>query len=124
MRIYSPEWVAAFNAAAAATAPATEDAEDFALLQVVEGAPEGTIRIGLSSVDGTVAMTLDPPDAPAPQVTLAIGYDDAVALSQGRIDPAQLVAQGRVKVRGDLSVLVGGQALLAAVAARVAAPAG
>ncbi len=136
MRIYSAEWVEAFNRAATPTAsdaadptdPTAEagadaDADgrgDFRLVQVVDGAPQGTVRIGLESTDGRVVMTLDPPPHPAPQVTLSLHYEDAEALSRGDIDPARLVATGRVKVRGDLSVLVAGQALLAEVAARVA----
>ena len=94
---------------------------DFRLLQVVHDDPEGTVRIGLASTGGRVTMTREPPDEPAPQVTLSVGYADAAALSRGELEPARLIAAGRVKVRGDLSVLVGGQVLLAAVARRAAA---
>jgi SCP-2 sterol transfer family len=129
VRIYSPEWVDAFNRAAAGEHTdgevAGDDADakgggDFRLLQVVNGAPEGTVHIGIESTGGRVVMTLGPPAEPAPEVTITIDYDDAVALSRGELEPARLVAAGRVKVRGNLSVLVDGQAVLAGVAARVA----
>ncbi len=124
MRFYSPEWVAAFNQAVAELAPLDVPSGDFALLQVVHGGPSGTVRVGLSVDGGRVTMALDPPEEPAPQVVLSVGYDDAAALARGELEPARLVASGRVKVRGDLSVLVGGQALLVAVAARAASLAG
>ena len=140
MQLYSPEWVEAFNRAAAevtahpgpagdvagaqagaeepgGTAPSRQ--RDFRLLQVVHGAPEGTVRIGLEASAGRLVMTREPPDEPAPEVTLTVDYADAVALSRGEIDPARLIASGRVKVRGDLSVLVAGQSLLTRVATRV-----
>lgn len=145
MQLYSPEWVEAFNRAAdqvaAEEVTAAQDATgitpeethapeaagtggggpgDFRLLQVVHGAPGGTVRVGLESSGGRLVMTREPPTEPAPEVTLTVEYQDAVALSRGDIDPARLISTGRVKVRGNLSVLVAGQSLLARVAARVA----
>jgi hypothetical protein len=145
MRFYSDEWVTAFNEAVTGPQAGQDESSaspdgrpdhagavrvggvaatpdgDFRLLHVVHDGPEGTVRIGLESVAGVITMTREPPDDPAPQVTLSVAYADAAALSRGDLDPAGLIATGRVKVRGDLSVLVGGQALLAAVARRVAA---
>lgn len=119
MRLYSPEWVAAFNEAVAGVGVA-EDAS-FRMLQIVHGAPEGTIRVGLVAEGGRVQMTLGPPADPGPQVTVSVGYEDAAALARGELDPAQLLAAGRVKVRGDLSALVRGQAVLAEAAGRLEA---
>jgi hypothetical protein len=114
VRIYSDEWVAAFNEAVAGLEPAPE--VSFRMLQVVHGAPEGTLRIALCVADGRVLLERQPGDEPAPQVTVSVHYDDAVALARGELDPAKLLAEGRVRVRGDLSVLVSGQALLAQAA--------
>lgn len=119
MRLYSPEWVAAFNDAVAGL-DAGGDGTSFRMLQVVHGAPEGTLQVGLSAEDGAVRMVLDPPADPRPQVTVSIGYEDAAALAQGDLDPAQLLKTGRVKVRGDLSVLARGQDVLAEAAGRLA----
>jgi hypothetical protein len=43
-------------------------------------------------------------------------YDDALALARGSLQPADALAAGRVRVRGELSVLVAGQAVLNAAA--------
>jgi putative sterol carrier protein len=118
VRFYSPEWVAAFNDAVSGLEPV--DGNSFRLLQVVHGGPEGTLEIALVVDEGHVELQRDPPADPAPQVTVSLGYDDAAALSRGELDPARLLASGRVKVRGDLSVLVRGQELLAEAAGRLA----
>jgi putative sterol carrier protein len=68
-------------------------------------------------------MGLEPTDGPTNEpvnVTLSLSYEDAAALSRGEVDPATLVGTGRVRVRGDLSVLVAGQTLLASAAPRLA----
>jgi putative sterol carrier protein len=54
--------------------------------------------------------------------TIALGYADALALALGRLNPADALAAGRVRVRGDLAALVAGQEVLAA-AARLLGPA-
>ena len=124
MRLYSDEWIAAFNQAVAGLE--LDAGVSFSMLQVVRDSPEGTLRIMLSAHEGHVALErvpnaepspLDP--EPAPQVTVSVQFDDALALARGELDPARLLAAGRVRVRGDLSVLVRGQALLAATTARL-----
>lgn len=114
MRLYSEEWVAAFNEAVAGLEP--DPGVSFRMLQVVQGGPDGTVRVALDVHEGRVLLERDPGDVPAPQVTVLVQFDDAVALARGGLDPAKLLAAGRVKVRGDLSVLVKGQALLAEAA--------
>jgi len=124
VRLYSDEWIAAFNEAVAGLEP--DDGVSFRMLQVVRDSPEGTLRIMLSVLEGHVALErvpdaapAQPPAEPAPQVTVSVQFDDALALARGELDPARLLAAGRVRVRGDLSVLVRGQALLAATTARL-----
>jgi hypothetical protein len=118
VRFYSPEWVAAFNDAVAGMA--VGPAAAFRLVQVVDAGPDGTISIVLH-VDGHgVRMALDPAPDPAPDVTVSLGYDDAVALARGESSPALLLGTGRVKVRGDLGALARGQAVLAEAVTRVA----
>jgi putative sterol carrier protein len=117
VRLYPPQWVAAFNEAVAGVAVAAD--ASFRMLQLVHDSPEGALRVSLVAEDGAVRMTLDPPAEPEPQVTVSVGYEDAAALARGELDPAQLLAAGRVKVRGDLSVLVRAQAILAEAAGRL-----
>jgi hypothetical protein len=133
--LYSPEWVAAFNAAVADLDVSSVDAGPslavtdggFRVAQVVHHVPgaqeTSEIRVILALADGRLTMGLEPTDDPTDDpvnVTLSLSYEDAAALSRGEVDPAALIGTGRVRVRGDLSVLVAGQALLAAAAPRLA----
>jgi hypothetical protein len=134
-RFYSPEWVAAFNEAVADLDPAGVDlggslaagGERWQVAQVVQGAPGGDLRVTLAVAGGRLRLAVTPADAAAddpgdesPDVTVSLSYDDARAMSRGELDPAEAIGQGRVRVRGDLAVLVAGQALLAAAAGRLA----
>jgi putative sterol carrier protein len=48
------------------------------------------------------------------EVTIALDYVDAAALARGELTPADALTGGRIRVRGDLSVLAAGQELLRA----------
>lgn len=139
-RYLSPEWVRAFDSALSAldltdtiTAAASGSlaAADgaFRVAQLVSGVPadvtsgsgagaragaEGEVRVVLSVADGRAHMALDD-DGPV-TATIACDYPDALALALGRLDPADALAAGRVRVRGDLAALVAGQEILAAAA--------
>jgi hypothetical protein len=140
-RYLSTEWVQAFDAAlealdlsdavtaAAAGSFAASDG-DFRVAQVVSGVPAevagasgsvtgsgSEVRVVLSVSEGRAHMALDPDGALGPaNATIALGYADALALALGRLDPADALAAGRVRVRGDLAALVAGQEVLAAAA--------
>ena len=137
-RYLTPEWVRAFDSALSAldltetiTAAASGSlaAADgaFSVAQLVSGVPadvasgseagagtEGEVRVVLSVADGHAHMALDA-DGPV-TATIALEYADALALALGRLDPADALAAGRVRVRGDLAALVAGQEILAAAA--------
>jgi hypothetical protein len=129
-RYLSPEWVQAFDAAlspldlsaAIAEAGATSLAASegsFAVAQVVTGvpdAPDGVVRTVLAVADGHASLTLDPDSGAAANVTIVLTYDDALAMARGELEPADALAAGRVRVRGELAVLVAGQSVLAAAA--------
>jgi hypothetical protein len=120
-RFLSPDWVDAFNAAAAtvtvpepgADAPLAAADGTFAVCQVVRGGPDGDVAVTVHVADGRVWMTPGADDAA--QVTVALQWDDAVAMAQGTLAVADALTAGRIRVRGDLGVLVAGQAALAAV---------
>jgi putative sterol carrier protein len=86
----------------------------FTVAQEVRGGPDGDLRLVLRSGDGALVLELVPMDAdePSAEVTVALSYADAVALAQGSLSPAEALNAGRIRVRGDLSVLVAGQELL------------
>ena len=52
----------------------------------------------------------------AATATIVLGYPEALAMARGELDPADALAAGRVRVRGDLAALVAGQDVLAAAA--------
>jgi hypothetical protein len=140
-RYLSPEWVQSFDAAlgaldladaVAAAASGSLAAADgtFSVAQLVSGVPadvaggegpETVVGLILSVADGRAHLALDPDGAraAAATATIALGYADALALALGRLDPADALAAGRVRVRGDLAALVAGQEVLAAAATRL-----
>jgi putative sterol carrier protein len=140
-RYLSPEWVQRFDAALgaldlsdaiAAAASSSLAAADgaFSVAQLVRGVPSDVagasgsagasgpeVRVVLSVADGHAHLALDADDtAAAATATIALDYADALALALGRLEPADALAAGRVRVRGDLAALVAGQQILAAAA--------
>jgi hypothetical protein len=130
-RYLSPEWVQAFDAALGACdlsevlaeagrGSLTASEGSFAVAQVVTdlpddlGWPAGPVRTVLSADHGTIRLRADPEGSQAADVTMVLGYGDALAIATGELDPADALAAGRVRVRGELAVLVAGQAVLAA----------
>lgn len=51
-------------------------------------------------------------------MTIVLSYPDAVSLSAGELTPAEALTAGRIRVRGDLSVLVSAEAMLEAARER------
>jgi hypothetical protein len=134
-RYLSPEWVASFDAAlrgldltealAAASEGSLAAADGaFSVAQVVAGVPgsdgtESVVRAVFSVSAGAARLVLDPDEQVPATATIVLGYDAALAMARGELDPADALAAGRVRVRGDLAALVAGQALLAAAAAQL-----
>ncbi len=139
-RYLSPEWVASFDAAlgaldlsdaiASAGAGSLAAADGaFSVAQVVTGVPgaggvDGTdsgeeVRVVLTVADGRAHLELDPEGRIRGTATIVLGYSDALSMARGELDPADALADGRVRVRGDLAALVAGQDVLAAAAARL-----
>ena len=121
-RFYSPEWIAAFNDAVATGAdPAPDVPSRFRVAQVVMGAPDGDFRVVLEVEGGNLHLERQEPDERGTEadVTVVLSYEDAAALSRGDVDAARLIGTGRLKVRGNLSLLVAGQVLLVSAAGRL-----
>ncbi|HEY5110049.1 MAG TPA: SCP2 sterol-binding domain-containing protein [Acidimicrobiales bacterium] len=122
-RFLTPEWVTGFNAAlegVALPAPGPEAglaAADgrFTVAQEVRGTPDGDVRLLLRTESGALALEVGPLGSGGDaDVTIALGYDDAAALATGALSRAEALNAGRIRVRGDLSVLAAGQELLVA----------
>jgi hypothetical protein len=135
-RYLSPEWVESFDAAlsaldltdavAAAGAGSLAAADGrFSVVQIVTGVPEdvrpagGDVHLVLTVADGRARLGLDPDGAVGGTATIVLGYAEALAMARGDLDPADALAAGRVRVRGDLAALVAGQDVLAEAAARL-----
>lgn len=150
-RFLSPEWVEAFNEAVRTVDLSETVGESslaassgtFSVEQVVNdvpddlagSAPHGTVRLVLRADAGQLSLSRREDGEPAAEsagagpprdadVSLSISYPDAAALSRGELSPAAALGEGRVKVRGDLAVLVAGQAVLLAAAGRLVELAG
>jgi SCP-2 sterol transfer family len=126
---YSPEWIEAFNTAvedvdlggSATNASLAAESGSFRVLEVVYDAPGGELTVTLVVDAGHLRLERAGPGSPPANVTVSVSYEDAAALSAGALDPAEALGRGRIKVRGDLAVLVAGQAFLAAAAPRLGA---
>ena len=121
-RFLSPEWVDAFNQALVdvVVAPPGDEAGlavrdgRFTMGQVVTGGPDGDTETTLEVREGKVTMTTGGSGDAA--VTIRLSWADALSMAVGELAPAEAIAAGRVRVRGDLSVLAEAQMVLAAVA--------
>ncbi len=135
-RYLSPEWVASFDAAlraldltdaiAAAGAGSLAAADGrFSVVQVVTGVPDdvqadgGNVHLVLTVAEGRAQLALDGAGTVSGTATIVLGYPEAVAMARGELDPADALATGRVRVRGDLAALVAGQDILAEATARL-----
>jgi len=120
-RFLSTQWVEGFNRAVADVESASPGPGSglavrggrFSMSQVVTGGPEGEVRTTLRVEDGRV--TLRAGDGAEADVTIRLSWADAVAMAAGALAPGEAIAAGRVRVRGDLSVLAEAQAVLGAV---------
>jgi SCP-2 sterol transfer family len=125
-RLYSPEWIEAFNACLADldTGPATAGADSlvaaqgrFSVAQSMTDTPEGELTVTLTVEEGHCTMQRGLTGRP--DVTVSLSYHDAGSLSRGELDAAKALGSGAIRVRGDLSVLVAAQGLLGAASDRL-----
>jgi len=105
-RYLSEAW---FEEVAAAT-PAPSD-RGLILQQVITGAPEGEIRY-VVTVGAQGASVRAGQDA-RPDATFTGDYETAAALAEGRLTIDAALLAGRIRIRGNMSVLASEQARLA-----------
>jgi hypothetical protein len=120
-RFLGPVWVQEFNEALADVVIAAPGPEAglairdgrFSMGQVVTGGPDGEVQATLRVEEGRVTMTAG--ESAGAEVTIRLTWEDAVAMAAGALSPAEAIAAGRVRVRGDLSVLAEAQVVLQVV---------
>jgi putative sterol carrier protein len=102
----SEEWLdqaAAALAADPAMAAATAEV-DLSIRYEVTGSPTGKTVYGIRMNHGSTL--LEPGPAKDAQVSFAMDYDTAAAIAQGELSAQAAFMQGRLKLDGDVSVLI------------------
>ena len=112
MRFLTEEWLDAMNEAAAGVA--APDDVTFAVGQEVAGTPSGDVAYRMDVAGGALRLTWGTTDGA--DITLLQDYPTAVALARGELAAQQAVAEGRLKLRGDVGALLRNGPSLAAVA--------
>ena len=111
MRFLTEEWLDAMNAAASGV----EVPADVAVVvgQEVSGTPHGDVAYCFAVDDGALRLTWGSTEGA--DITVLQDYDTAVALARGELPAQQAVAEGRLKLRGDMGALVRNGPVLAAI---------
>jgi putative sterol carrier protein len=129
VQFLTPEWVERCNGAldglrADADGSIVAAGGNFVVEQVITGVPPDarTVRTVLRASDGHLRLALEHGTQPGEDanVVMESSYEDAAALARGEIDAASALGEGRVRVHGDLAVLVAAQAVLQAGASSLA----
>lgn len=115
MRYTSPEWIAAAGRALADDAGLKDATVDIGLTieQVVTDGPGGTVRWHVAIDHGRVELAEGP--APAPDLRFTTTYATAAAIASGELAAQRAFAEGRLRVGGDLSLLVAHHRTLASL---------
>jgi hypothetical protein len=122
VRFLSPEWLAA-AADALHGATAAEGVPDLTLQQVVTGSPESGPH-GPDGSDGEVAyriritegaVELRPGRGPDADVIFTEDWETAAAIAAGRLSPQAAFVDGRVRVSGNVALVVAAQDGLAGI---------
>lgn len=118
MKYLSAEWLAAAGHALAAD-PALAGAladVDLTFEQHVTDGPDGAVAWHLTVAGGRVTLTPGPAPAAAPAtVRFTTDYATAAAVATGELAAQRAFVEGRLRVGGDLSLLIAHQRGLAAV---------
>jgi predicted lipid carrier protein YhbT len=110
-RFLTPEWLD--DLAAAAAAGAGPDDEPFTLQQVVTGGPDGEVSWSVTIGGGSFAVR--PGRADAPTVTFTQDLATATAIHRGELSAQAAFMTGRLRVGGDVRLLLERQDTLIAL---------
>ncbi len=116
VRYLSDSWFRAVNEAARSSTALQQvtAGAHLTLQQVVTGGPEGDVSYWLLIDDGTVEAV--PGEGPqgerVPDVTVTQSYETAAAVNRGELSTQDAFLDGRIRLRGDIPVLVRHQNVL------------
>ena len=116
VRFLSPEWLAAAADAVRAAAPA--GAGSLTLQQVVTGGPDGEVAYRVRIAPDAVELL--PGRADDADVMFTEDWDTAAAIGEGRLSPQAAFVDGRVRVSGNVALVMAAQESLAAVESALA----
>jgi putative sterol carrier protein len=101
-RFLTAKWLEELQRAADKASVAAD--ADLVVAHEVSGGPDGDVAFRFAAVDGRMELTWGTSDDA--QITLIEDYDTAVAIARGDLPAQQAVAEGRLKLRGDVGALV------------------
>jgi putative sterol carrier protein len=115
VRYLSPEWIDAASEAVAADdrLSAALAGVTMTVEQTVGGGPDGSVTWHIAIDDGKVALTSGP--ATRLDLRFTTDYDTAAEVASGALAAQRAFVEGRLRVGGDLSLLVTHQRAIAAV---------
>jgi SCP-2 sterol transfer family len=115
VRYLSPDWIGAAGRALAADdrLGAALAGVTLTVEQVVAGGPDGDVTWHLAIADGKVALGAGP--APRADLRLSTDYATAAQVAAGELAAQRAFVEGRLRVGGDLSLLILHPRALAAV---------
>jgi putative sterol carrier protein len=120
VKFLSEEWAQALKAQLNASDGFKEAASGkTATIQQVIGGADGEIHYWISLADGAIDMGIG--DADAPDATITESYDVAVALAKSELSPVTAFMTGKVKIAGNMGMLLGLQNVLALLPGAMAA---
>ncbi len=120
VKFLSEEWAQALKTELNASDSFKEAAAGkTATIQQVIGTGDGEIHYWIGLADGAIDMGIG--DADAPDATITESYDVAVALAKSELSPVTAFMTGKVKIAGNMGMLLGLQNVLALLPGAMAA---
>jgi hypothetical protein len=118
VRFLSPEWLAAAADALGAVAPRGADAPTLTLEQVVTGGPDGEVAYRVRIRADAVELLAGRGDGA--DVAFTEDWETAAAIGAGQLSPQAAFIDGRVRVSGNVALVMAAQETLAAVESALA----
>jgi putative sterol carrier protein len=119
VKFLSEEWAQALKTELNANAAFKEaSAGKTATIQQVINGADGETRYWITIADDTIDMGVG--DSPNPDATITESYDTAVALAKSELSPVTAFMTGKIKIAGNMGLLLGLQAVLALLPAAMA----
>ena len=115
MQYLSDEWIEAADTALSRGWDAGADTGDATTIAyTVSGAPGGKVTYHLHFGPDGAGVAAGKPEGD-PEVTMELDYDTAAEIARGEASPQAAFMQGRLKLGGDVTLLIRGAGRLASV---------